>query len=59
MVKAYYSAFGNVDSDGDIIERGAGRKTIKENGPEGKDIIRHFFKSFIQGKSGSFDNRKK
>lgn len=42
MVKAYYSAFGNVDSDGDIIERGAGRKTIKENGPEGKDIIRHF-----------------
>lgn len=42
MVKAYYSAFGNVDSHGDIIERGAGRKTIKENGPEGKDIIRHF-----------------
>ena len=42
LVKAYFSAFGNVDSDGDVIVKGAGRKTIQENGPGGKDIIRHF-----------------
>jgi len=48
LVKAYYSAFGNVDSDGDVIVKGAGRKTIQENGPMGKDIIRHFLNHEFQ-----------
>jgi HK97 family phage prohead protease len=30
----YASHFGNVDSDGDIIRKGAFAKTIKENGPK-------------------------
>ena len=30
----YASHFGNVDSDGDIIRKGAFTKTIKENGPK-------------------------
>ncbi len=42
IVKAYFTAFGNVDGDGDIIQKGALTKTINENGPNGKNIIRHF-----------------
>lgn len=42
IVKAYFASFGNIDSDGDIIQKGALTKTINENGPKGKDIIRHF-----------------
>lgn len=34
IVSGYFSAFGNKDSDGDIIERGAFAKTLKENGPQ-------------------------
>jgi len=48
MVKAYYSAFGNIDLDGDVIVKGAGTKTIRENGPGGKDIIRHFLNHSFQ-----------
>lgn len=33
IVTGYFSAFGNVDSDGDVIRRGAFSKTIKEMGP--------------------------
>jgi HK97 family phage prohead protease len=41
-VKFYYGAFDNVDFDGDVLRKGATIKTVKENGPNGKDIIRHF-----------------
>jgi len=34
IVSGYFSAFGNRDSDGDIIMKGAYSKTIKERGPE-------------------------
>ena len=34
IVSGYFSAFGNKDSDGDIIEKGAFNKTVKENGPQ-------------------------
>lgn len=33
IVTGYFSSFGNVDSDGDIIMKGAFAKTIKESGP--------------------------
>lgn len=33
IVSGYFSNYDNVDSDGDIIRRGAFAKTIKENGP--------------------------
>ena len=42
IVKAYFSIFGNVDLDGDTIHKGAFTKTIKEMGPKGKDMVRHF-----------------
>ena len=42
-VVVYYSAFGNVDSDGDIIMPGAFTKSIKENGPGAKNRIWHLF----------------
>lgn len=42
IVKAYYSVNGNKDSDGDIIDSGAGAKTIKESGPDGSKRIKHF-----------------
>ena len=34
IVTGYFSKFGNVDADGDIIVKGAFAKTIKENGPD-------------------------
>lgn len=34
IVTGYFSAFNNVDSDGDIIRKGAFAKTISENGPK-------------------------
>lgn len=43
VVKMYVSKFGNVDSDGDIIIQGAFKKTIQENGPEGKNRIKHLW----------------
>ena len=43
VVTVYYSAFGNIDSDGDIIVPGAFTKTLKENGPQGKNRIWHLF----------------
>ena len=41
VITMYYSAFGNVDSDGDVITPGAFSKTLKENGPQGKNRIWH------------------
>jgi len=40
-VAGYFSVFGNKDSDGDIIQKGAYKKTVKENGPNGKNRIVH------------------
>ena len=40
-IMVYYSAFGNVDSDGDIITPGAFTKTLKENGPQAKNRVWH------------------
>jgi HK97 family phage prohead protease len=42
-VTGYFSKFGNVDSDGDVIVPGAFTKSIKENGPQGKNRIWHLF----------------
>jgi HK97 family phage prohead protease len=40
-VAGYFAVFGNTDLDGDIIERGAFTKSIKERGPEGKQLIKY------------------
>lgn len=42
-VTGYFSSFGNVDSDGDVIMPGAFERTIRERGPEGKNRIFHLF----------------
>lgn len=34
IVTGYFSKFDNVDSDGDIIRKGAFKKTVAENGPK-------------------------
>lgn len=42
IVQGYFSAFGNKDSDGDIITKGAFSKTIQERGPNSmKPRIKH------------------
>lgn len=46
IVTGYFSSFGNKDSDGDIITKGAFTKTIAENGPQSarpriKHLINH------------------
>lgn len=41
IVKGYGSVFGNVDSDGDIINKGAYSKTIQENGTRVKYLYQH------------------
>lgn len=42
IVSGYFSAFGNIDSDGDIIEHGAFTKTLNERGPQSsKPRIKH------------------
>lgn len=42
IVTGYFSAFNNVDSDGDIIRKGAFERTIRENGPNSsKPRIKH------------------
>jgi HK97 family phage prohead protease len=43
VITVYYSAFGNVDSDGDIITPGAFTKTLMENGPQNKNRVWHLF----------------
>jgi HK97 family phage prohead protease len=43
VITVYYSAFGNVDSDGDVIVPGAFTKTLKENGPNATNRIWHLF----------------
>lgn len=41
IVTGYFSHFGSIDSDGDRVMAGAFAKTIKENGPEGTQLIKH------------------
>lgn len=41
IVKGYGSVFGNIDSDGDIINKGAYTKTITENGNRVKYLYQH------------------
>tara|TARA_R110002096_G_scaffold185155_3_gene363791 strand:+ start:262 stop:951 length:690 start_codon:yes stop_codon:yes gene_type:complete len=41
IVTGYGSVFGNVDSDGDIINKGAYTKTIAENGKRVKYLYQH------------------
>ena len=41
IVSGYFSAFGMVDSDGDIIMPGAFKRSIQDWGPEGKGRIKH------------------
>lgn len=41
IVTGYFSAFNNIDSDGDVIVNGAYKKTVAENGPMGKNRIMH------------------
>lgn len=42
IVSGYLSAFGNIDSDGDMIMPGAFRRTIQEWGPTGRKRIKHY-----------------
>ncbi len=42
IVSAYFSAWDNIDADGDITHRGAFTKTIKENGPDGRNRVKMF-----------------
>lgn len=41
VVSLYAAAFDNIDRDGDVIVKGAFKKTIKEQGPQGIDEIWH------------------
>jgi HK97 family phage prohead protease len=41
IVTGYFSAFNNIDSDGDVIVSGAYKKTVAENGPQGRNRIMH------------------
>lgn len=41
LIEGYFSVFGNVDSDGDMIMPGAYSKTLKENGHRIKHLWQH------------------
>lgn len=41
IVEGYGSIFGNIDSDGDIIVKGAYTKTLMENGPRVRYVNQH------------------
>lgn len=43
IVEGYYSVFDFKDSDGDVMMKGCYEKTIKENGPYGKNRIMHLY----------------
>ena len=42
LVKAYFSAFNNIDNDGEVVMAGALTKSINESGPNGKNRIKHY-----------------
>ena len=52
LVKAYFSAFNNEDNEGDVLTPGAFTKTMNENGPKGRDIIRHFLNHEFKSNPG-------
>ena len=41
IVTGYFSTFGNLDSDGDIMMPGAFKRSIQDWGPDGKGRIKH------------------
>lgn len=41
IITGYFSAFGNIDSDGDIMMPGAFKRSIQDWGPKGKGRIKH------------------
>jgi hypothetical protein len=41
IVSGYFSSFGTLDSDGDIMMPGAFKRSIQDWGPEGKGRIKH------------------
>ena len=41
IVEGYFSAFGSIDSDGDVIMPGAFKRSIQDWGPDGKGRIKH------------------
>jgi HK97 family phage prohead protease len=41
IVKGYFSRFGNIDSDGDIVQKGAFKKTAAENFARIKHLLDH------------------
>lgn len=43
IITLYASSFGNLDSDGDVIEKGAFTKTVNERGPQGSNRIKHLW----------------
>lgn len=47
VVSMYVNAFGNVDSDNDISEKGSFTKTIKENGKRVKHFLNHSWEKLI------------
>lgn len=47
FVEGYASVFGNVDSDGEVVEKGAFGKTLKENLLAGKIKFVDFHNSFL------------
>lgn len=47
IVQMYVNAFGNVDSDNDISEKGSFTKTIKENGKRVKHFLNHSWEKLI------------
>lgn len=43
IVTGYFSAFGIVDSDGDMIMPGAFKRSIQDWGPKGKGRVKHLY----------------
>lgn len=43
IIEGYYSIFDFKDSDGDVMLKGCYEKTLKENGPSGKNRIMHLY----------------
>ena len=43
IIEGYYSIFDFKDSDGDVMLKGCYEKTLKENGPGGKNRIMHLY----------------
>ena len=41
IVAGYFSSFGSIDSDGDILMPGAFKRSIQDWGPDGKQRIKH------------------